>query len=65
MSDDTTKRGPQDRVRINMNEAYEVRYWTQRLGISEERLATAVNEVGSSVAMVEKYLQESRGKVDR
>ena len=26
MSDDKSKRGPQDRSRINMNEDYEVRY---------------------------------------
>ncbi len=28
MADDKTKRGPADRSRINVNEEYEVRYWT-------------------------------------
>ena len=62
MSDDTALRGKQDRAKINMNEDYEVRYWTERFGISKERLATVVNEVGSSVASVEKYLQQSAQK---
>ena len=32
MSDDKTKRAPQDKTRISLNEDYEVRYWTKRLG---------------------------------
>ena len=63
MSDDTQLRGPQDRTRININEDYEVRYWTDRFGVSKEALGTAVIQVGPSVAAVEKYLQQtSRGK---
>jgi hypothetical protein len=30
MADDPTKRGSQDRSRINLNEDYEVRYWNKR-----------------------------------
>lgn len=36
--DDLKKRGAQDRARINVNEEHEVRYWTDTLGISEQRL---------------------------
>lgn len=57
MSDDKTNRGQQDRSRINLNEEYEVRYWTQKFGVSKERLATAVKEVGSAASAVERYLQ--------
>ncbi len=32
MADDLSKRGPQDATRINVNEAHEVRYWTQTGG---------------------------------
>jgi uncharacterized protein DUF3606 len=33
MADDLTKRGSQDRARINMSEDYEVAYWTKN-GVS-------------------------------
>jgi Protein of unknown function (DUF3606) len=37
MADDVTNRGPQDRARISMTEAREVRYWTKELGVSKLR----------------------------
>lgn len=46
MSDDKSNRGPTDAKRINVNEAYEVRYWTRELGISEEKLREIVGRVG-------------------
>jgi hypothetical protein len=46
MSDDKTNRGPADRDRINVNEDYEVRYWTKELGVSEDALREAVKRVG-------------------
>lgn len=46
MSDNKTNRGPADGKRINVNEDYEVRYWTKELGISEEQLRAAVQRVG-------------------
>lgn len=62
MSDDKSNRGPQDRNKINLHEDYEVRYWTGKFGVSHDRLRTAVNEVGSSAAAVERYLQQSASK---
>ena len=35
-------------ARINMNEAHEVRYWTEKVGCSEDELAAAVARVGNS-----------------
>ena len=32
MADDLSKRGQPDRSKINMNEDFEVRYWTKQLG---------------------------------
>lgn len=52
MSDDKSKRGPADRSRINMDEDYEVRYWTKELGVDEETLKSIVQRVGSSVEKV-------------
>jgi hypothetical protein len=49
MPDDRKKRGGQDRGRINMSENYEVEYWSKTLGVSKERLATAVEKVGDRV----------------
>jgi hypothetical protein len=56
MADDTTKRGWQDRSRINMSEDYEVRHWTKALGVSKEELARAIAKVGDTAAAVRKEL---------
>jgi len=57
MSDDTSKRGPQDRNRINLSEDYEVRYWSQKFGVTPEQLRGAVKKVGNSPDDVEKELK--------
>jgi len=56
MSDDKNKRGEADRSRISLSEDYEVRYWTERFGVSQEQLAVAVNKVGNSADAVRKIL---------
>jgi hypothetical protein len=61
MADDTSKRGPQDRNRINVNEDYEVRYWTKELNVTKERLEEAVQAVGPMADKVRSHLQ-SRAK---
>lgn len=57
MSDDKTLRGPQDRSRIAMGEDYEVEYWTDRFGVSRDRLQQAVDAVGTNAEAVEQYLK--------
>ena len=57
MSDDTTKSGGQDRRRINVNEAYELRDWSEKLGVTPDDLKRAVNAVGTSAAAVEEHLK--------
>jgi Protein of unknown function (DUF3606) len=59
MADDRTIRGAADRARINMQEDYEVRYWTQKWNISREDLAAAVRAVGVMAADVAKKLGKS------
>ena len=62
MTDDRSNRGNPDRQRINTSEPYEVRDWAKTLGVSEERLRTAVNEVGNSADAVRRYLNgEAQG----
>jgi hypothetical protein len=56
MADDVTNRGPQDRARISMTEAREVRYWTKELGVSKERLASVVARVGNSAEAARREL---------
>lgn len=57
MSDDKTLRAPQDASRIAMGEDYEVDYWTNKFGVSRERLQAAVDAVGNGADAVEAYLK--------
>jgi hypothetical protein len=56
MSDDFKNRGGQDRLRINIHEEHELRYWTQELNVSKEQLERAVQAVGVMAAEVRKHL---------
>lgn len=55
--DDKTKRGPQDASRVNVNEDYELQYWSERFGVSRDELRKAVAEVGPSVKSIEALLK--------
>jgi hypothetical protein len=61
MADDRNIRGPADRTRVNVNENYEVRYWTQKFGCTEAQLRAAVKAVGVMAADVERHLK-SQGR---
>jgi hypothetical protein len=56
MSDDKTKRGPRDADRVNVNEDYEVRYWTKKWGVTEAQLKDAVRRAGLMARDVAKAL---------
>jgi len=62
MADNTSARGQQDRLRINVNQEHEVRYWTEKFGISAEELRRVVGEVGPMADAVE---QRVRGRGNR
>lgn len=55
--DDKSKRGPQDASRVNVNEDYEMDYWTERFNVSRDELRKAVSEVGPSVTAIEEFLK--------
>jgi hypothetical protein len=57
MSDNLQKAGQQDRSRINVHEEWEVRHWTEALGVSREELEQAVSEVGVSADAVREHLK--------
>lgn len=50
--------GGQDRKRINVNQDYELRDWSNKFGVSEDKLKEAVNAVGTYADDVESYLKK-------
>jgi hypothetical protein len=56
MSDDKSIRGPADAKRINVNEEYEVQYWTTELEVTEDKLRDTIKKVGVMAADVRKAL---------
>lgn len=63
MSDDLKNRATADRVRINVHEGHEVRYWTKAFGVSEKTLLVAVNKVGPFAEDVERELRRGNQSV--
>ena len=57
MADDKTKRGPADRLRINVNEDYELRSWSKKFNVTPDQLKQAVQTVGDRAAAVERHLK--------
>ncbi|HSV20557.1 MAG TPA: DUF3606 domain-containing protein [Casimicrobiaceae bacterium] len=62
MADNPGIRGQQDRSRINMSQEHEVRYWSEKLGITPDELKKAVEQVGPMADAVE---QRVRGRGNR
>ena len=56
MPDDPSITGAGDRERINVNQEHELRYWSEKFGVSPEDLKCAVEDVGPMVKDVEKEL---------
>ncbi|PKB13813.1 DUF3606 domain-containing protein [Janthinobacterium sp. 64] len=56
MSDDLTKRGPQDASKVNIHEEWELAYWSKKFGVTKEKLIQAVKAVGVGAAAVGKHL---------
>lgn len=57
--DNLKNRGPADRLRVNVNEPHEVRYWTEKWGVSAEALKSAVQKVGPMATDVARQLGKS------
>lgn len=56
MPDNKDKTGWQDDSRINVNQPYELHYWSNELQVTPERLKEAVQIVGPMVKDVRGYL---------
>lgn len=59
MSDDKQKTGGQHRKRINVNEDYELRDWSRKLGVTPDELKRAVASAGDKAKDVERALKKS------
>ena len=59
MPNDTSDRAPSDRSRINMGEAWEIRWWCVQFGATEDELRQAVDAVGPTPAEVERHLKKA------
>ena len=60
MADATSKRGGQDRERINIHQDYELRDWAKSLHTTPERIKEAVQAVGDRADKVREYLGEKK-----
>jgi hypothetical protein len=58
MADDPNKRGWQDRVKVSLTEAHELRYWTKRFGCTEAELRAADAAVGHGAKAIEAHLAQ-------
>ena len=59
MSDDKTIVGRIDRARINVNEDYELRDWSAKLGVTSWEVKAAVRKVGPMAKDVARALGSS------
>ena len=62
MPDSTANRLGQDRKRINVSQDHELRDWSEKFGVSPERLKEAVAAVGDQAFKVEQYLRGNERK---
>ena len=61
MADDLTNRGPRDRNRVDVNEDWELRYWSKKFGCTATELRDAVKAAGTTMAdKVEAYLKQQK-----
>jgi hypothetical protein len=56
MPDDKSKTGQADDIRINVHENYELRDWSQKLGVTPDKLKELVRVNGPMVKDVKKAL---------
>ena len=45
------------KIRINVDELYEVRHWAKQLGVTEAQLLSAAAQVGPLVAILKQYFE--------
>ena len=58
MASDPRPYGPIDRSQVSTSEPWEIKYWTERFGVSEKELKDAVFTVGAECDDVMRYLRK-------
>ncbi len=56
MADDLKQTGSRDDQRIDVNQDYELTYWSKKFGVSRDQLREAVAKAGPMVKNVERVL---------
>ncbi|HZO03261.1 MAG TPA: DUF3606 domain-containing protein [Burkholderiales bacterium] len=56
MADDLKQTGKPDDARINVEQEHELDYWSEKLGVSRERLRQAVQAAGPMVRDIQRHL---------
>lgn len=59
MADNLKLKRPQDASKISLTEDWEVRYWTNELGVTETRLRELVLKHGHSAAVIRSKIGKS------
>jgi len=57
MADDLKQAGKADDARINIEQDHELRYWSEKFGVSQEELQSAVAKAGPLIRKVRQHLQ--------
>jgi hypothetical protein len=57
MADDLKQTAKPDDAKINVDQEHEVKYWSNRFGVSREELTRAINQVGPMARRVRDYLK--------
>lgn len=57
MPDNVRRIAPEDPHRINIQQPWELAYWSNQFGVSEVELIDAVRSVGPMVVDVREYLE--------
>ena len=60
MPDDLSKRGGQDRDRIDVSQEHELQDWSEKFGVSRDRLKEAVQRVGARPGATYDHWRRSR-----
>jgi hypothetical protein len=59
MADNLDNRGPRDASQINVNEVWELDYWSKKFGVSRDELKSAVAKVGVTASAVEAHFRKA------
>jgi hypothetical protein len=59
MADDVKQTGKADDTRINVDQDHELSYWSEKFGVSRDKLRAAVAKAGPMVKNVERELRGS------